>query len=508
MKAFLMYTDQDFDLERKLPSNEGALVQDLELDTLFNAMALGDTFLFEVAKAAILSGLTNDPSTILYRQNILKDCLKNPFIVTEIYHIAVGAIERQKKNFWSYLHTYPSGILHRSIDVLRMFITYLKRLRNIADQHAGRFESEGFTTLFEMLRRELADDYFASIQDHLQQLQFRNGVLISAQLGKGNKAANYVLRKSRANYKLWLLQILARKPDVHTYFVHPLDENGAKALSELNDQGVNLVANALSQSTEHILSFFNMLRTELAFYIGCLNLQARLSQKGEPISFPVPVASTERRHSFSGLYDVCLSLNLEKRIVGNAVNADNKDLVIITGANQGGKSTFLRSIGLSQLMMQSGMFAPAESFSSNVCDGLFTHYKREEDAAIKSGKLDEELSRMSDIVDNLTSSTMVLFNESFAATNEREGSEIATQITSALLEKCIKIFFVTHLYQFAHGLFDRKMEGAVFLRAERQMDGGRTFKLVEGEPLQTSYGQDLYNVIFEGQKDAQNVCVA
>jgi DNA mismatch repair ATPase MutS len=277
-------------------------------------------------------------------------------------------------------------------------------------------------------------------KDHLERLKFRHGVLISAQPDKGNKATNYALRKSEEKNKLWMLRIFAPKRDVFTYFVHPRDESGAKALSELNDQGLNVVANALAQSTDHILSFFNMLRTELAFYIGCLNLHARLAQKGEPISFPVPVASTERSHSFTGLYDVCLSLNLQKRIVGNAVKADDKDLVIITGANQGGKSTFLRSIGLSQLMMQSGMFVPAESFSSNVCDGLFTHYKREEDATMKSGKLDEELRRMSNIVDNMTPRSIVLFNESFAVTNEREGSEIATQITSALLEKRIKIF--------------------------------------------------------------------
>jgi DNA mismatch repair ATPase MutS len=194
--------------------------------------------------------------------------------------------------------------------------------------------------------------------------------------------------------------------------------------------------------------------------------------------------------------------------VGNDVNADNKDFVIITGANQGGKSTFLRSIGLSQLMMQCGLFAPAESFSSNICDGLFTHYKREEDATMKSGKLDEELSRMSDIVDNITSSSMLLFNESFAATNEREGSEIARQIICALLEKRIKIFFVTHLYEFAHGFLDKKMENAIFLRAERQADGGRTFKLVEGEPLQTSYGEDLYNMIFVGHEETPSRGVA
>ena len=112
---------------------------------------------------------------------------------------------------------------------------------------------------------------------------------------------------------------------------------------------------------------------------------------------------------------------------------------------------------------------------------------------MKSGKLDEELSRMSDIADNITPNSMLLFNESFAATNEREGSEIARQISSALVEKGVKVFFVTHLYEFAHGLYGQKMKNAIFLRAERMPDGARTFRLVEGEPLQTSYGEDLYD---------------
>jgi DNA mismatch repair ATPase MutS len=143
------------------------------------------------------------------------------------------------------------------------------------------------------------------------------------------------------------------------------------------------------------------------------------------------------------------------------------------------------------------MLVPAESFCANVCDGLITHYKREEDVTMSSGKLDEELNRMSDIVDHLTRNSMVLFNESFAATNEREGSEIARQIISALIEKRIKVFYVTHLYDFAHGFYDRKLADAIFLRAERQTDGERTFRVSEGEPLQTSYGKDLYVKIFE-----------
>ncbi len=178
--------------------------------------------------------------------------------------------------------------------------------------------------------------------------------------------------------------------------------------------------------------------------------------------------------------------------------------MIITGANQGGKSTFLRSIGLSQLMMQCGMFVPAELFSSNLCDSLFTHFKREEDTEMSSGRLDEELSRMSEIVDHLTSNSMLLLNEFFAATNEREGSEIAGQITRALLENHIKVFFVTHLYEFAHRFYENQRDSALFLRAERRDDGGRTFKMIAGEPLQTSYGGDLYSQLFE----ADDHCVA
>lgn len=103
---------------------------------------------------------------------------------------------------------------------------------------------------------------------------------------------------------------------------------------------------------------------------------------------------------------------------------------------------------------------------------------------------------MSAIVDRLTPHAMLLLNESFAATNEREGSEIARQIIRALLEMRIRVFFVTHLYEFAGALCGDRIEGALFLRAEREADGRRTFKLVPGEPLQTSFGVDLYEQVF------------
>ena len=244
-----------------------------------------------------------------------------------------------------------------------------------------------------------------------------------------------------------------------------------------------------------------MLRVELGFYVACLNLQDQLVRKGEPLCFPEPLPADQPVLVCQGLYDVCLSLRIEERVVGNDVSGNDIGLVIITGANRGGKSTFLRSVGLAQLMMQCGMFVPAESFGANLCDGVFTHFKREEDAAMKSGKLDEELSRMSVIVDKITPHSIVLFNESFASTNEREGSEIARQVVHALLEADIKVFYVTHMFDLAEGFYGGKTEGTLFLRAERLSDGQRTFRLVQGEPLPTSYGEDLYWLIFKTNSD-------
>lgn len=495
MKAFLLYPNRDFDPKSEFPWNHGDLIQDLELDTLWDAMAQDDAFLRDVARSVVLTGLENDLETVLYRQDVLRDCLENIAVVRDIYSIAVEAIEGEKKNWFSF-GKYPSTNLWRANEILELFVTQLKKLRTLADSHSSKFRYRGFIRFFKMIQDELGQRYFETISSHLKQTKFADGVFISASLGKGNRGEDYVLRQMDTNEKSWLEWVFPPKLPGFTYELHPRDESGARALSNLRDRGINLVANVLAQSTDHILGFFKMLRTELAFYLACANLHERLSAKGEPTCYPTP--SRESVHGFEcrGLYDVCLSLNMKDRAVGNGVVGEGKELVMITGANQGGKSTFLRSVGLAQLMMQAGMFTPAEGFRSGLCDGLFPHFKRQEDAAMKSGKLDEELSRMNVIVDRLTPHSIVLFNESFAATNEREGSEIARQIVGALLEKPCRVFYVTHLYDLARSFFERKLKNALFLRAERRADGTRTFRVIEGEPLETSYGPDLYGQIF------------
>lgn len=495
MKSLLLYRDRDFDLKAVPPPRVQDLVQDLELEVLCQAMAAGDAFLIEVARKAVFS-LLSEVSEVLYRQDVLRDCIANAAIVRNLYRLAVETIDREKKEYWGLLSGNPSYLLNRSVSVLSMFVEMLRRLRHEAESHAHRFKSPGLTTLFATLRKEIDDEYLSTVEVHLARLKSRHGVLISARLGNGNASTGYALRKPNDDGRPWLRRLLARGPAAYTFHINERDEAGAQAVSELRDRGINIVANAMGQSNDHILSFFHMLRTELAFYVGCLNLHDRLLAKGEPVCFPLPAPCAERRFTVRGLYDVCLALKLEGLVVGNDVDADDGDLIMITGANQGGKSTFLRSAGLAQLMMQCGMFVPARSYCANLSTGLYTHYKREEDATMCAGKFEEELERISAIVDCLAPDCLVLFNESFQSTNEREGSEIGRQVVEALLESRVKVFFVTHMYDLAGGFHRKNMVNGVFLRAERRDDGARTFKLVPATPLPTSYGKDLYERIF------------
>jgi DNA mismatch repair ATPase MutS len=489
VKAHLLYRDQDFDAHAELPPGHQDLIQDLELGTLLGAMAGGDEFLYDISARVLLASLT-DPAAIRYRQQILADCIAEPDIIRNIYAIAVGALQ-DRRSVWGFSGSqFPPSILSGAINQLEVLIPRLRELRRLADGHAGKFSSDGLTTLIRALQRELDDSYFETLNRHLRQLRFRDGVSMSARLGRDNSDVGYVL-VSRGSRRRWKERIGIEPRSVYSFTIPPRDEAGGQALEARRSRALNLVANAAAQSADHVTSFFTMLRAEAGFYVGCLNLHDRLSAAGVPVSFPEPSPPGPARFSCQDLRDASLALCTD-RVVGNDVQADGKPLVIITGANSGGKSTFLRSVGLAQLMMQCGMFVTARSLQASVSQQVFTHFIREEDREMVSGRLDEELSRMSALADHIRPASLVLFNESFAATNEREGSEIGRQVVRALLEAGVRVFFVTHQFDFADSFRRQQPDTVLFLRAPRQPGGQRTYQLTVADPLPTSYGRDIY----------------
>ncbi len=477
-----------------LPWNSNALINDLGLKPILNIMASGDEFLLKNSTAFLLNS-ADSIDEIIYRQEILKDFIENNEIALKIYEIASSFLkEAQKQFFW--FSNNESLSMQISIDVLKLFAKQMDQIREIMSIISKKIKSRGLKKFNHVVTEVFHSEYMQEILNNLERLQFKDGITLSVSLGMGNEGKDYILHKPGVKKKN-IKKIMGETIEQHyTYTLADRDISGGEEIVDIRNRGIRSAAMALKKSAENSMKFFKDLRCEIGFYLASLNLLEEIKKRSGRYCFPEPLEIGTDKLRFNGLYELGLMLATKSTVVPNNIDGGDKRLFVITGTNRGGKSTFLRSIGQAQLLMQCGMFVPAESFISSIVTGIFTHFKHEEDITMERGKFDDELSMMNDIAAYIRKNGMLLFNESFSSTNTREGSEIAMQITNALLENGIRIFFVSHLYEFASAMMDQNDTSSMFLIAERTNAGEHTYKIIQGSPSVTGHGMDLYKKIF------------
>ncbi len=166
-----------------------------------------------------------------------------------------------------------------------------------------------------------------------------------------------------------------------------------------------------------IMLFYSHFTEEIAFYVGVINFMKRMEELYITLVMPEPQQTGTKDTEFKNLYELSMAVYMQKKPVGNDISLKDNKLVIVTGANQGGKSTFLRSYGIAQVLMQCGMPVPAERFSAPVYSQVFTHFTRREDEQLNSGRLQAELERMAKMVSAAKPHSLFLLNESFCQYN-------------------------------------------------------------------------------------------
>ncbi|MBP1989151.1 MutS-related protein [Paenibacillus eucommiae] len=493
MKPALLYDHQD---PYYLPLvYDQELIQDLQLPPLLERMARQDTYMYNSSKQVIMhSEMSVD--TLKYRQQILKDGMNHPALIKSIYAAAADIAEQADAYRSQMKPNYSRNIpvrekLKTAVSLLEVILINLKKLRDLGLLHKAHYRSGGLAAFFNRLDLRYPDSFLSGANQHLRLLQQAirgTRLVIGARIGEGLKGIRYTLREVYAEQSF----LSAKKIGKASTLVH-FEHN----FSEIEETVQNHILKILKRFIDETLSFADLLRFESSFYVGCLHLHEELVNLGCEISFPLPLGPGSRSLTFRGLYEPVLAMISRQQPVTNGLRAEDKTVFIVTGANQGGKTTFLRSIGLAQLMMQCGMFVPAAFYESNLCDRIFSHFTREEDRTLNSGKLDEELSRLNAFIDHLTPGSLLLMNEPFASTTEKEGSLIAKDLLSVCHELKLKVFIVTHFYELAEWAYTGGLEQAVFLAPERNDRGTRSFKLSAGVPQPTSYGEDLYRAIIE-----------
>ena len=503
MRPRLLLADADLAPEAPASHEDRDLVEDLGLEPLLRAMGGGDAAVQRVSERVLLDPLT-DVAAIAHRQDVLRTCLAHPNLVRALFDLTERTLERRRRVYWGLVRR-PDAIVHHGIELINVYQHAFREMRSLADAHADAVGQAGLGAFLGRVRHDLDDTLLDAMARHVQGLRFRAGVRVSARLGPGNGGADYRLEPPRTNRAplrstlgAWWRALVRSDPPVLTYRVPHHADAGVRALADLRARGLERTARAVAEACDDLLWLFRQLHFELAFYVGCINLAEALdaldAPRCEPDAHPA-AAHVQRAH---GLYDPSLALTLGAPPVGNDLRADGKDLILVTGANQGGKTTFLRSLGTAQLMLQAGMFVAARGFEASVTSGLFTHFTRGEDAGMRRGKLDEELARLSVTIESVRSGATLLCNESFASTNEREGSELALGVVRALTESDVRVVFVTHLSGFADTCAREGRNGTLSLRAQRGAHGERTFRMEQGPPERTAHAVDLYRSVLAG----------
>ncbi len=480
------------------------MIKDMNLDILFRTMARGDAWIAEKSRKVIMVPL-GEPDEILYRQNIIKDFYSQEELLGSLYECAVRQQkalrifkEAEEKNRSK--STKKTGEILDTLEYLNQGQEDLLLIRDLLAENRESLHSEGLLSLLGRLEKEPLDD----IKAKLLELDFfvtGGEVGYTFQFGGGLKidhaVVNYCESTKRPRKR-------AKQGGLQKFYYNFVKRNaipmhGNEALQQdvnhLKEFTMQQVLKIFESYLHKMMKFFEHFSEEMAFYQGVVNFMVRMKELNIVLSMPVPLQIGTKDTKFQDLYELSMAIYLQSKPVGNTLDLMDNRLTLVTGANQGGKSTFLRSYGIAQVLMQCGMPVPAREFTAPIYRQIFTHFTRREDEQLNSGRLREELQRMSDMIMMAGPGCVFLLNESFASTTEREGSKIAEGILKAFYEKEITTIMVTHLFQLAKTLYEKKLDGTYFLVAERKPDGARTYRMLPGEPGYTSYGTDLFEIL-------------
>jgi len=188
------------------------------------------------------------------------------------------------------------------------------------------------------------------------------------------------------------------------------------------------------------------------FYVSYLEYLNRLKDAG--LSFCYPQVTDRTKEVFSTeTFDLALATKLVSDKVTVVTNdfflKGDERIFVVTGPNQGGKTTFARMFGQLHHLAGIGYLVPGQEALLYLYDQLFVQFEREEDLGNMTGKLEDDLMRVKEILSKATPESIVVLNEIFASTTLQDSVFLGTKVMEELIELDVLAVFVTFIEELA-----------------------------------------------------------
>ena len=212
---------------------------------------------------------------------------------------------------------------------------------------------------------------------------------------------------------------------------------------------------ALAQYCERHRDFLDPVVTgferEAQFYLAWLEYLRPLAKRGLRVCYP-EVSQAARSSRCADTFDLALARSLVGSDASVVVNdfelSAPERIMVVSGANQGGKTTFARLIGQTHYLAGIGCPVAGREAILPLVDQVLTHFEREERVETMSGKLEESLERMRRLLEQATRSSLLIMNESFDSTTVSDALYLSREILRRVMERdmlCVCVTFLDEL---------------------------------------------------------------
>ena len=436
------------------PDHEPDCFGDLHLDEIVGWLTEGRE---EYELAPLLRQPLVDPESVRYRQAVVRDLERADV------HAAIRAFAKQMRLMRRHLTL--AGKLHYGRQRQRWFL-------------------EGVTVYcdaVERLRAELGQLELESVG--LCRLRAYVDLLTGSETFRGlhREALDIAGRLAEVRYLIHLkgLQVKVRAPEERPDLSSEVEETFAKFAqgavkdhrtafgerAELNHVEAQILDGVAALHPDAFGSLERFCATrrgyldaaiarfdrEVQVYVSYLELIAPLREAGLPFAEP-HVSPETTQVDARGTFDLALARKLTAdggQIVRNDMRLDTGErVIVVTGPNNGGKTTFARTFGQLHYLASLGLPVPGTSAELPLADRIFTHFEREEELVNLRGKFENELVRIRQILDRATADSVLILNETFGSTTLRDAELVGAHVLEQIVDlgaRCVFVTFVDEL---------------------------------------------------------------